>query len=251
MRIEGVAPVTAPRPVAVVTGGSRGIGAAFVLEAVRRGYRVVFSYRARRVDADHVIAQAAALGGEALAVQADLTRFEAVADVAEAARSAGQVALLVNNAGLGEEFTLETMGREDWERILAVNLTAPTFLTKELRDHLVGARGSILNVSSDGGVAGSLHGPPYGATKAGLIGLTKTIARELAPHVRCNAIAPGPVATEMWFSVDPETQRQVTEREVLLRRVAQPADIARAGLDVASWPDATGIVVVLDGGRIM
>lgn len=239
------------RPVAVVTGGSRGIGAAFVLEAVRRGYRAVFSYRSRLADADAVCARAAELGGEAFAVQADLVAFDAVATVAAAARAAGPVALLVNNAGLGEEHTLQTMGRDDWERIVAVNLTAPTFLIKELRDALVESRGSILNVSSDGGVAGSLHGAPYGATKAGLIGLTKTVARELAPHVRCNAIAPGPVATEMWFSVDPETQRQVTEREVLLKRIAKPEDIARAGLDVASWPDATGIVAVLDGGRIM
>jgi 3-oxoacyl-[acyl-carrier protein] reductase len=240
-----------PSPVAVVTGGSRGIGAAFVLEAVRRGHRVVFSYRSRGDDADRVVAEAAALGGEAIPVQADLVHAEAVTAVAAAARAAGPVALLVNNAGLGEEHTLQTMSWEDWARVLAVNLTAPTFLIKELRDTLVEARGSILNVSSDGGVAGSLHGAPYGATKAGLIGLTKTVARELAPHVRCNAIAPGPVATEMWFSIDPEVQRQVTEREVLLRRVAQPEDIARAGLDVASWPDATGIVVVLDGGRIM
>ena len=135
--------------------------------------------------------------------------------------------------------------------MLAINLTAPTFLIKELRDELVANRGAILNVSSDGGVAGLLHGAPYGATKAGLIGLTKTIARELAPHVRCNAIAPGPVATEMWHSMDPAVQEHVTQREVLLKRVAQPEDIARAGLDIASWPDATGIVVVLDGGRIM
>jgi 3-oxoacyl-[acyl-carrier protein] reductase len=237
--------------VAVVTGGSRGIGAAFVLEAVRRGYRVLFSYRSRRSDAEQVAAQASALGGEAIPVQADLVDFGAVDRVVDAAQQVGRVALLVNNAGLGEEFTLETMTRDDWERVVAVNLTAPTFLTKGLRDDLVASRGSILNVSSDGGVAGSLHGAPYGATKAGLIGLTKTIARELAPHVRCNAIAPGPVATEMWFSVDPETQQQVTEREVLLKRIAQPGDMARAGLDVASWPDATGIVVVLDGGRIM
>ena len=239
------------RPVALVTGGSRGIGRAFVLETARRGYRTVFSYRTRQADAERVVEEARALGGEAIPLQADLARFEATREVAEAARSAGPVSLLVNNAGLGEEFTLQTMGRDDWERVLAVNLTAPTFLIKELREDLVATRGSILNVSSDGGVAGSLHGAPYGATKAGLVGLTKTIARELAPHVRCNAIAPGPVATEMWFSVDPETQKQVTEREVLLKRVAEPADIARAGLDVASWPDATGIVVVLDGGRIM
>ena len=239
------------RRVAVITGGSRGIGAAFVLEAARRGYRVVFSYRSRKDEADRVVAEASALGGDAVAVQADLIDFDAVGRVAAAARSVGPVALLVNNAGLGEEFSLETMSRNDWERIVAVNLTAPTFLIKELRSDLVAERGSILNVSSDGGVAGSLHGAPYGATKAGLIGLTKTMARELAPHVRCNAIAPGPVATEMWFAMDPKVQQQVVEREVLLKRVAQPADIARAGLDVASWPDATGIVVVLDGGRIM
>ncbi len=239
------------RPVALVTGGSRGIGGAFVLEAVRRGFKTVFTYRSRKDDADRTVAEASRLGGEAIAVQADLGDFGAIARVAAAARAAGPVSLLVNNAGLGEEFTLQTMGKDDWDRVLMVNLTAPTFLTKELRDDLVANRGSIVNVSSDGGVAGSLHGAPYGATKAGLIGLTKTLARELAPHVRCNAIAPGPVATEMWYAVDPETQKQVTEREVLLKRVAQPEDIARAGLDLASWPDATGIVVVLDGGRIM
>ena len=237
--------------VAVVTGGSRGIGRAFVLEAVRRGYRVVFSYRSRRDEAESAAAAAAELGGEAIPVQADLEEFEAVAALAAAARQAGPVSLLVNNAGLGEEYTLEQLTRRNWERVLAVNLTAPTFLIKELHDELVARRGSIVNVSSDGGVAGSLHGAPYGATKAGLVGLTKTVARELAPDVRCNAIAPGPVATEMWFSVDPETQKQVTEREVLLKRIAEPEDIARAGLDIASWPDATGIVVVLDGGRIM
>jgi 3-oxoacyl-[acyl-carrier protein] reductase len=243
--------VSEQAPVALVTGGSRGIGRAFVLEAVRRGYRVVFSYRSRREEAENTAAAAGRLGGEAIPFQADLEDFDAVATLAAAARGAGDVALLVNNAGLGEEYRLEQLTRRDWERSIAVNLTAPTFLIKELRDQLVAQRGSIMNVSSDGGVAGSLHGAPYGATKAGLVGLTKTVARELAPHVRCNAIAPGPVATEMWFAVDPETQKQVTEREVLLKRIASPEDIARAGLDIASWPDATGIVVVLDGGRIM
>ena len=243
--------MTDARPVAVVTGGSRGIGGAFVLEAARRGYRVVFSYRSREAEAGRMVAAANELGGDAVAVRADLADFDAIHAVAEAARAAGPVGLLVNNAGLGEEVTLGQLDRAGWERVVAVNLTAPTFLIKELRDDLVAQRGSILNVSSDGGVAGSLHGAPYGATKAGLIGLTKTVARELAPHVRCNAIAPGPVATEMWASIDPAVQEQVTQREVLLKRVAQPEDIARAGLDTASWPDATGIVVVLDGGRIM
>ena len=153
--------------------------------------------------------------------------------------------MLVNNAGIGEEFTLEELTPAAWERSVAINLRAPTFLAKELKADLVSQRGAILNVSSDGGVAGSLHGAPYGATKAGLIGLTKTLARELAPDVRCNAIAPGPVATEMWFAIDPAVQAQVMEREMPLKRIAQPEDIARAGLDISAWPDASGIVTVM------
>ena len=241
----------ARRPLAVVTGGSRGIGRAFVLEATRRGFDVVFSYRNRDADAAQTVELAAQLGGQAVSVRADLERFEELQTVVGAARGKGSVSLLVNNAGIGEEFTLEELTRVGWERSIAVNLTAPTFLAKALRADLIAQRGAIPNVSSDGGVPGSLHGAPYGATKAGLIGLTKTLARELAPHVRCNAIAPGPVATEMWFAIDPAVQAQVMEREMPLKRIAQPEDIARAGLDISSWPDASGIVVLLDGGRIM
>ena len=243
--------MTAAKPLALVTGGSRGIGRAFVLEAVRRGYRVVFSYRNRAAQAVETVEQAATMGGEAVSVQADLGLFEGVSAVAAAAHAQGQVSLLVNNAGIGEEYTLGDLTREAWERAVAINLTAPTFLAKEFRADLVSLRGAILNVSSDGGVAGSLHGAPYGATKAGLIGLTKTLARELAPYVRCNAIAPGPVATDMWSAIDPAVQEQVMEHEMPLKRIAQPEDIARAGLDISSWPDASGIVVLLDGGRIM
>jgi len=240
-----------PGPLAVVTGGSRGIGRAFVLEAVRRGYRVVFSYQHREAEAQETVRRALELGGEAVGVRADLGRPEGVEAIAAAATARGAASLLINNAGVTEECRLSEMTRAGWERAIAVNLTAPAFLAQALISGLAANRGAILNVSSDGGVAGSLHGPPYGATKAGIIGLTKTLARELAPEVRCNAIAPGPVATEMWFAIDAEVQRRVVERETPLRRVAQPADVARAGLDVCSWPDATGIVVVLDGGRIM
>lgn len=236
---------------AVVTGGSRGIGRAFVLEAVRRGYEVVFSFRTREAEAEATVKAATQLGGEAVSVRADMLRFEGVETLVSAARARGQVSLLVNNAGIGEECTLEQLTREAWERSVAINLTAPAFLAKGFKSDLIAGNGAILNVSSDGGVAGSLHGAPYGATKAGLIGLTKTLARELAPHVRVNAIAPGPVATDMWYSIDAAVQEQVMEREMPLKRIAQPEDIARAGLDVASWPDASGIVVLLDGGRIM
>ena len=236
--------------VAVVTGGSRGIGRAFVLEAARRGYSPVFSYRARQQEAEETVALVGDLGCRAVAVQADLEDFAAVGRVAEAARDAGPVGLLVNNAGIGEDIRLDELTREVWERYLAINLTAPCFLVKLLAAELVAAKGCVLNVSSDGGVVGSLHGAPYGATKAGLIGLTRTLARELAPAVRVNAIAPGPVSTEMWDGI-PEDQKQLVYATTPLRRVAEPDEIARAGLDICQWPNVTGEVLVIDGGRVM
>lgn len=238
------------RPVAVVTGGSRGIGRAFVLEAAARGYRVVFGYRSREEEAEKTCAEVAARGGEATAVKGELAELPAIDALAAAALAAGPVSLLVNNAGWGEEILLPELTPEVWTRAIAVNLTAPTFLTRSLRESLVRERGAILNISSTGGVAGSVHGPAYGATKAGLIGLTRTLARELAPAVRVNALAPGPVSTEMWAAIPVETQRRV-EAEMPLQRVATPEDIARAGLDVCSWPDITGQVIIIDGGRIM
>src|SRR2546427_3433196 len=191
-----------PRRLAVITGGSRGIGRAFVLEAAQRGYDVVFSYRSREADAAKTVELAAALGGQANSVCADLENLEGVHTLASVAHAKGEVSLLVNNAGIGEEFTLEELTREAWERSVAINLTAPTFLAKEFKADLVARRGAILNVSSDGGVAGSLHGAAYGATKAGLIGLTKTLGPELGPHVSFKPIAPRPAATEMWVAVD-------------------------------------------------
>ena len=236
--------------VALVTGGSRGIGRAFVLEAARRGYAVVFGYRARSREAQETVEAVRALGCQARGVQGDLDDFEVLARLADAARAAGPVALLVNNAGLGEDIRLPDMTREVWERYFAVNLTAPCFLVKALSGQLAANHGAVLNVSSDGGVVGSLHGAPYGATKAGLIGLTRTLARELAPDIRVNAIAPGPVSTEMWDGI-PEEQKQLVYATTPLRRVAQPEEIARAGLDLCEWPNLTGEVLVIDGGRVM
>jgi 3-oxoacyl-[acyl-carrier protein] reductase len=236
--------------VALITGGSRGIGRAFVLEAALRGYTPVFGYRNRADEAAQTVESARRLGSVPRAVRCDLADFEAVDLLAAAARDAGPVVLLVNNAGLGGDVRLPRMTRELWERYVAVNLTAPCFLVRALSDDLAAGKGAVLNVSSDGGVTGSLHGAPYGATKAGLIGLTRTLARELAPDVRVNAIAPGPVATEMWDGM-PEAQKQLVYDTTPLRRVASPEEIARAGLDLCEWPNVTGEVLVIDGGRVM
>jgi 3-oxoacyl-[acyl-carrier protein] reductase len=236
--------------VALITGGSRGIGRAFVVEAARRGYLPVFTYRSRDRDAAETLDLAATAGARPTAVRADLADRGSVARVAEAALRAGPVELLVNNAGIGEDVRLPDLTPEVWDRYLAVNLTAPCFLIKTLAAALRESEGAVLNVSSDGGVVGSLHGAPYGATKAGLIGLTRTLARELAPEVRVNSIAPGPVATDMWDAI-PEDQRQMVYATTPLKRVAQPEEIARAGLDMCVWPNVTGEVLVIDGGRVM
>lgn len=236
--------------VAVVTGGSRGIGRAFVMEAVKRGWDVVLGYRSRSAEAADVVAAVEKAGARALAVQGDMANPADVAALGEQALAFGEVSLLVNNAGLGIECFLQDLTPELWSEMVAVNLTAPCFLTKALQASLSRNNGAVINLSSTGGVVGSVHGPAYGSTKAGLIGLTMTLARELAPNVRVNALAPGPVATDMWFAMDEGVQRRV-EAEMPLKRVATPEDIARAGLDVASWPDATGQVITIDGGRVM
>lgn len=239
-----------PTSVAVVTGGSRGIGRAFVLEAARRGYAALFTHRGRRSDAEDTVHEVEAAGGRAVAVLADVASDEGVDAVRAAAAALGPVALLVNNAGILAHGELGETTDELFDAAMAVHVKGPMKLTRALREDLSAAAGAVLNVSSTGGIVGSVHGVSYGASKAATIGLTKTLARELAPHVRVNAIAPGPVATDMYAAIPPEEQRAV-EGETPLRRVAQPAEIARTGLDICSWPNVTGQVIVTDGGRVM
>lgn len=240
-----------PQPgVAVVTGGSRGIGSAFVGQAAARGHRVVFSYRTRQDEAERVRRAVLDAGGHAVAVRADMASPADLERLAAVALESGPVALLVNNAGIVADCTLDTLTPALWEEAVAVNLTAPCFLARALAPALRASRGAILNVSSTGGVVGSVHGVAYGATKAGLIGLTQTLARELAPDVRVNTLAPGPVDTELWAAL-PEHERTPVEAETPLRRVGTAAEVAAAGLDLASWGFATGQTVVVDGGRVM
>ena len=123
-------------------------------------------------------------------------------------------------------------------------------LARELAPDLARNGGAIVNVASDGGVAGSVHGAPYGASKAATIGLGHTLARELAPGVRVNTLAPGPIATDMWAAV-PERDRRAVEDATPLGRVGTSDEIARCALDLASWTYVTGQTLVINGGRVM
>lgn len=236
--------------VAVVTGGSRGIGRAIALEAAGRGYDVAVGYWTGHTEAKEVVAQIEALGRRAVAIQADVAETEALEDLSVAGRELGPIALLVNNAGITSSGSIEAMRIEEWNRAIAVNLTAPSWLSKLLAADLRATRGAIVNIASVGGIVGSLHSVPYAATKAGLLGVTKTMARMLAPDVRVNAICPGPIATEL---LDNITEAQIGEilSATPAARIGVAAEIAQAVLDVSEWTYCTGQTIVIDGGRVM
>ncbi|MFT4008611.1 MAG: SDR family oxidoreductase [Nocardioidaceae bacterium] len=233
----------------VVTGGSRGIGRAFVIEAARRGYDVFFTHRGRADDAAVTIAAAGA-GTTAVPIEADLLDRAALESVVATVLGYGPVHILVNNAGTMAHGTLQELTHEGWHRSFDVHVTAPLVLARGFAESIGGTRGAILNVASTGGVAGSIHGAAYGASKAAILGLTKSLARELAPQVRVNTLAPGPVGTDMYAEL-PESERRGVEAETPLGRVAEPREMAQVGLDLCHWTYATGQTVVADGGRVM
>lgn len=158
--------------------------------------------------------------------------------------------MLITCAGLLRHAALKDITDQDWREAFAVHVTAPMLLARELAPDLAANNGAILNVSSDGGVVGSVHGAPYGASKAGTIGLSHTLARELAPRVRVNTLAPGPIDTDMWAAVDDAARRKV-EDATPLGRVGTKDEIARAALDICSWTYVTGQTLVVNGGRVM
>ncbi|RNL62495.1 SDR family oxidoreductase [Nocardioides marmoriginsengisoli] len=238
--------------VALVTGGSRGIGRAVVAEAARRGYTVVFSHRGRADDVAATVAaaEAARAGSRVVGVVASMEDRADLDRLAEAARAEGEVHLLITCAGFLVNTPLADVTDEHWWASLDVHVTAPMLLARALAPDLARVNGAIVNVSSDGGVAGSVHGTPYGTSKAATIGLGHTLARELAPHVRVNTLAPGPIATDMWAAV-PESSRRAVEDATPLGRVGTPEEIARAALDLGSWTYVTGQTLVVNGGRVM
>jgi len=186
-------------PGAVVTGSSRGIGAAVASALARAGYGVSINYLERRDRADALVDRIVRDGGRAIAVQADVGRADEAARLVETtAAQFGGLRIVVNNAGLSQHRTLDEMSIDDWERSIAVNLSAAAFTAKAaLRFLREQAWGRIVNVCSLRAMTGSDHGAHYAAAKSGLIGLTKSLARELAPTITVNAISPGYTRTDM------------------------------------------------------
>jgi 3-oxoacyl-[acyl-carrier protein] reductase len=231
---------------ALITGASRGIGRAIAVELASAGASVVVGYRSGKDEAETLVAE---IGGRA--VQAD------VSDPAEAARlveEAGDVDVLVNNAGLTRDGLLARMSDDDWRVVIETNLSSVFYTCRAVTRPMMKKRaGSIVNVSSIVGVHGNWGQTNYGASKAGIIGFTKSLARELGSrNVRANVVAPGYVKTQL-TDVLPEEATAAMLQNTPLGRLGDPADIARAVRflcsDEASF--ITGEVLLVDGGMGM
>ncbi len=229
--------------VALVTGGSRGIGRAIALELGRAGAGVVVGYRTGRDEAEAVAAE---IGGRA--VEADVSDAESAAALVEAA---GDVDVLVNNAGLTRDGLLVRMSEEDWRTVIDTNLSSVFYTCRAAARPMMRKRsGSIVNISSIVGVHGNWGQTNYAASKAGIIGFTKSLARELGSrNVRANVVAPGYVKTQL-TDVLPEEATQAMLTNTPLGRLGDPEDVAGAVRFLCS--DAakfvTGDVLLVDGG---
>jgi len=240
---------------AVVTGGSRGIGKAIALRLAQQGADVCFSYRGNSAAADATVQEIEALGRRALAVQADVTQQESAEALVKATLEAfGKVDILVNNAGITRDDLIMRMSAEDWRDVLETNLFGAFWTLKAVTRPMLRAKGGrIVNITSVSGQAGQMGQANYSSAKAGLIGLTKAAARELASRgITVNAVAPGFVLTELTQDLSEDLQAQIRERTPL-GRFGTPEEIANAVCFLASDEAAyiTGQVLAVDGGLVM
>jgi 3-oxoacyl-[acyl-carrier protein] reductase len=238
--------------VAVVTGGSRGIGRAIALRLAEGGAIVVVNYHSNEAAAAEVVDQIKANGGDALAVQADVSQVaDAQALLAAAKKAFGSIDILVNNAGTTRDTLIMRMSEEDWDIVIDTNLKGTFNCIKAASRQMMRQRsGRIVNITSVAGLAGNAGQANYASAKAGIIGLTKTIAKELGSRgVTCNAVAPGFVYTDLTSSL-PEELIQLAVDRTPLGRTGTPEDMAAAVAFLVS-DDAsfiTGQTLAVDGG---
>ena len=240
---------------AVVTGGSRGIGRAIVLRLAEQGADVCFSYRGNAAAAQEVVGDVTSLGRQAVSVQADVTKPESAEELVKAALDArGKVDILVNNAGVTRDDLIMRMTSESWREVLETNLFGAFYTLKAVTRPMLRARaGRIINITSVSGQAGNAGQANYSSAKAGLIGLTKAAARELASRgITVNAVAPGFVLTELTQDLPADLLEEAKQRTPL-GRYGTPEDVAHAVAFLASEEAAyiTGQVLAVDGGLVM
>lgn len=240
------------RKTAIVTGASRGIGRAVALRLARDGYNVVLNYRASEAEAEALCAEIGALGVDARAFQADVSNFDESAALVKAAIDAfGAVDVLVNNAGITRDRLIPMMSETDFNDVIRVNLNGCFNMTRHVyRPMMKQKSGVIINVSSVVGIHGNGGQANYAASKAGIIGLTLSTARELGGRgIRVNAVAPGYIQTDM-TGVLTDEQRGMIAGRIMLQRLGNPEDVAGLVSFLCSDSAAyiTGQVISVDGG---
>jgi 3-oxoacyl-[acyl-carrier protein] reductase len=239
--------------VALVTGASRGIGKAVAFALAQEGARVVVNYASSSIPAEEVVKTIAQAGGDAIALQADVSQAEEVELlVKKMIEHFGRVDILVNNAGITRDTLLLRMKPEDWQAVIDLNLTGVFLCTRAVAKTMLKQRsGRIINVTSVAGQMGNPGQANYSAAKAGVIGFTKTVAKELASRgVTVNAVAPGFIATDMTSDLDAEGILKF----IPLGRYGQPEEVAGMIRFLAADPAAayiTGQVFNVDGGMVM
>lgn len=238
---------------AIVTGGSMGIGAAIALKLAECGANVAINYRKHKEEAEEVINQINAMGVKGLLVQADISNFEDAARMIETAtKEFGGIDILVNNAGINWDGVIWKMSEEQWDSVININLkgyfnyiraVAPIFREQK--------SGKIVNITSINGMRGKFGQSNYTASKAGIIGLTKTVARELGKYgINVNAIAPGLIETDMMKNAD-ESVRTAAIADIVINRIGQPEEVANVTAFLCSdlSRHITGECIKVDGGQ--
>ena len=238
--------------IALVTGASRGIGSAIAQKLAAAGATVIVNYSGNEAKAQEVVDKIKAAGGNAVAMKCDVSDFGACKELADAIlKEFGRLDILVNNAGITKDGLIMKMTESDFDQVIAINLKGTFNMIQNFsRTFLKQRSGKIINISSVSGVMGNAGQANYAASKAGIIGLTKSVARELASrHVCVNAIAPGFVETDMTDNM-PQAAKDGMTQMIPMGRLGAPEDIANAALFLAS--DAadyiTGQVLCVDGG---
>ncbi|ANF36524.1 3-oxoacyl-[acyl-carrier-protein] reductase [Bacillus sp. NEAU-CP5] len=240
---------------AVVTGASRGIGRAIALDLAKNGCNVVVNYSGNEAKANEVVDEIKSLGQNAIAVKADVSNSEEVQNMMkEAVAAFSSIDILVNNAGITKDNLLMRMKENEWDDVININLKGVFNCTKAVTRQMMKQRsGRIINVSSIVGVSGNPGQANYVAAKAGVIGLTKSSAKELASrNITVNAIAPGFISTDMTDKLSKEVQDEML-KQIPLARFGDPSDISSVVTFLASEGSRymTGQTLHIDGGMVM
>jgi pteridine reductase len=233
--------------VALVTGGAHRVGKAIALALGRAGANVVIHYHRSAAPAKTTLAELRALGVEAIAIRGDLAivaEVERVVD--EAVACWGRLGLLVNSAGIWEATPIGAVTEARWSELLDTNLRSAFFAAQRAASALHAARGAIVNIADVGALRPWRNHTPYLVSKGGLLTLTEALAKDLAPEVRVNAVAPGPVLLPDDWTAE-QAERAV--RSVLLRRLGSAEDVAQAVIYLASADYVTGVILPVDGGQ--